>query len=639
MRFHAVIGGMDLDSASALSSAAGSPKLMEDPPPLQQPQQMSNHQQQHHQQQSTQFSGHLMLMDLDSNSSGCNLLTPTPPGSPGSNRRPVSRGRAAQAVVQQLSQGPASVPPQQQQQQQLQAEQQQVSPPKLAPTTFTPPSIYADRADRTLFFARVSSAATTEEVSAAFAACGDVAEVNLFRAWPTAKASKGCGLVVMATKDGADRAIATLDKQRTWEGADGPMVVERCDPSRLGVKAANAAASKAMRAASAATTAMRRGGGGGAAAPMPAAGTRSGPIAASAALHSGPLPPALAAPQGTPLLAHQHQQAGAQGQQPLLFVPTFNDNPAGRGFSAPLLRYIAQDPLSSQLPPQLSAPQLPPSDRALSGPLAAVGAAGGPYRSYDDAAAPSAFDVTDSLCSALLGMRMQGGQVPAASGPLQFLPLEILPLSAQGSADLPSGPIPLLPQDALSPQHAAAWARARGAQMPAAPQGGSLASCRGQLYEEMVAVERERRAAEATASLLQQQQQQLELLLLQQQELEQQQLMINSAGSNSSAGGNGPQVVYQQLPPPQLQPDFGAAQQRAHQQMAIPITPADLGVVSAHAPTLALLSGATLSVDAGAAADAALGAQRQLWLIVTGSPPQLQSASTLLTRLLGTSSM
>jgi len=159
MRFHAVIGGMDLDSASALSSAAGSPKLMEDPPPLQQPQQMSNHQQQHHQQQSTQFSGHLMLMDLDSNSSGCNLLTPTPPGSPGNNRRPVSRGRATQAVVQQPTQGPASVPPQQQQQQQLQAEQQQqqlqaeqqqVSPPKLAPTTFTPPSIYAERADRTV---------------------------------------------------------------------------------------------------------------------------------------------------------------------------------------------------------------------------------------------------------------------------------------------------------------------------------------------------------------------------------------------------------------------------------------------------------------------------------------------------------
>jgi hypothetical protein len=189
-----------------------------------------------------------------------------------------------------------------------------------------------------------------------------------------------------------------------------------------------------------------------------------------------------------------------------------------------------------------------------------------------------------------------------------------------------AGAYALLPQDGLQ---APAWPTP---QPPALTQAvaaaGALAASRGQLLEGAASLNFGRGAAEA---LLQQQQQQLELLLLQQQlEAEQQQLLCGGAPAAP------PQLLYPaDLAPPPRAPAPPPQQQ---QQMALPITAADLAIVRAHAPTLALLSGATLSVDADAADAAALGLggpQQQLWLLVTGSPPQLQSASTLVSRLLG----
>jgi hypothetical protein len=237
-----------------------------------------------------------------------------------------------------------------------------------------------------------------------------VEEVNLFRAWPTAKASKGCGLVVMATAAGAAKAILALDRQLTWEGADGPMVVERCDPARLGIKAANAAACKAVRAAAAAAAAAARRKPAGATAPLPG--------------------------------AHRSVRHGAgtaaPGPQALYLLPAGLDaEAAGRGYSAPLLALVRDAP-STLL-------QRPPSERAQSGPLMmlppgaqiasavpatgyAVPQAGCSSSSIATSALP--YGIAD-VCGAFAGLSVSGQS--SSSGPLHFLPMETLPVrDAQG---------------------------------------------------------------------------------------------------------------------------------------------------------------------------------------------------------------
>lgn len=80
-----------------------------------------------------------------------------------------------------------------------------------------------------LFFAKVLRTASEEEVVALFSRYGQVAEVNLFRAFQGAPTSKGCGLVTYSAPSEAAAAIAGLDATYTWPGADGPMVVKWMD--------------------------------------------------------------------------------------------------------------------------------------------------------------------------------------------------------------------------------------------------------------------------------------------------------------------------------------------------------------------------------------------------------------------------
>jgi hypothetical protein len=89
-----------------------------------------------------------------------------------------------------------------------------------------------------LFFAKVAPSAPANEVARVFEPFGGVEEINLFRAWPTARSSKGCGLVTMTSHEGARAARAALNGRRAWEGADAPMAVEWCAPGKLGVRSA-----------------------------------------------------------------------------------------------------------------------------------------------------------------------------------------------------------------------------------------------------------------------------------------------------------------------------------------------------------------------------------------------------------------
>ncbi|KAI8470441.1 MAG: hypothetical protein J3K34DRAFT_509611 [Monoraphidium minutum] len=139
----------------------------------------------------------------------------------------------------------------------------------LAPTGFTPAEAYVDRQERTVFFAKCAPSASVDAVARVFGGFGEIEEVNLFRQWPSAKASRGCGLVVMSTSAGASAAIEGLHRRYTWDGVAAPMVVERCCAARLGVKAATQHATRARRtaAAAAARRAARAAGGAGGAWP------------------------------------------------------------------------------------------------------------------------------------------------------------------------------------------------------------------------------------------------------------------------------------------------------------------------------------------------------------------------------------
>ena len=68
-------------------------------------------------------------------------------------------------------------------------------------------------------------------------------------------------------------------------------------------------------------------------------------------------------------------------------------------------------------------------------------------------------------------------------------------------------------------------------------------------------------------------------------------------------------------------------------QVAFEVTPAQLDLVRAHAQTLALLSGATLAVDAAPAA--APGGAPRLALVLLGEPAALQGCAAMVARLLG----
>jgi RNA recognition motif-containing protein len=75
-----------------------------------------------------------------------------------------------------------------------------------------------------------------EELLQLFGKFGTVLDLNLFKRWSTAKASKGCGTVKYSTSEAASAALLALNGVHTFEahqGCEGPMVVEWMDASRL----------------------------------------------------------------------------------------------------------------------------------------------------------------------------------------------------------------------------------------------------------------------------------------------------------------------------------------------------------------------------------------------------------------------
>ena len=500
-----------------------------------------------------------------------NLLAPSPPASPaGAARPPPADGRRC--------------------------------PERAAPRRgcggahYIPPAAYASRGDRTLFFARVAAAASDDEVARVFGTCGEVEELNLFRAWPGAKNSKGCGLVVFATPDGAARAIEVLHMRLTWDGADGVMVAERCNASRLGVKAANAAAARAHRA-------LHHGGGRAGAAPP------RRPAVMTPGAHSAPLAP-----------------TGPSSPQPPAAFP-------GAAAAAACGSGALAAALSARLPPLPGAACL--GDRALSGPLhlplacpSGGGGGGGGF-----GAAPPAPLLEFSSLDALLPL-VRGGRLPgpcrcglAAHGSSSKAPPHAPHLAPSSPALQAPGQMPQLHArgDSTSGAYAAGdFAANQWAPPPALlsprqqqPQPVSVADAaafcarREALLQSLASVERECAAIEATAARLHDQRTDIERLL--KQELEAAQHAQHAQRTAQAAAAQ-------------------AAAAPPRHQMCIPMTAAELDAVRCHAPTIALVSGAALSVDCGSPA-AGGGCQPQLFLLVAGSPPQLQSAATLVTRV------
>lgn len=169
----------------------------------------------------------------------------------------------------------------------------------------------------------------------------------------------------------------------------------------------------------------------------------------------------------------------------------------------------------------------------------------------------------------------------------------------------------------------------------------ALALSREQLVGQIEALERERCAMEATALMLDNHQKRLQRMLVdEQQQLEQaqrqqqleqaqrqqqleqaqrqQQLMLQNRRTAAQAQA---QVQQQQ-------------QQPRQQQMVLSIAQADLAIIAPHVPTLEVLSGASLAVDAGGVQALNSACEQQLWLVISGTPQQLTTASKLISSLL-----
>lgn len=71
-----------------------------------------------------------------------------------------------------------------------------------------------------------------EQLLELFSRYGTVKDINLYRRWPTAKASKGCGTVQFADKESAAAALQALNGNHKFPGSDAVLVVERLDLAR-----------------------------------------------------------------------------------------------------------------------------------------------------------------------------------------------------------------------------------------------------------------------------------------------------------------------------------------------------------------------------------------------------------------------
>lgn len=85
---------------------------------------------------------------------------------------------------------------------------------------------------RTVFFAGVPPMVTEQQLVLLFSNFGPVEQINLFKPFNNSRTSKGCGLVVFATRPGAAAAIAALHGSFRWPNARAPMVAEWMDPRK-----------------------------------------------------------------------------------------------------------------------------------------------------------------------------------------------------------------------------------------------------------------------------------------------------------------------------------------------------------------------------------------------------------------------
>ncbi|GBF89403.1 RNA-binding protein [Raphidocelis subcapitata] len=584
---------------------------------------------------------------------------------------------------------------------------------------------YADKRDRTCFFAKVSPSAAPEEVAAVFSPHGGVDEVNLFRAWATARSSKGCGLIVMASPAAAAAARDALNGKHTWEGADGPMVVEWCRPDRLGAKSAAAAASKAAAAlarAAAAPAAERGGGrrrgrgggaggeaGGGADGAAPAAGGAE-PLPAAAQPQREPAKPwaaAAAAGGGGPAAAAM-AAAGAAARRQAAFPPHLGlalpAVPAG-GWPYQQQVYQALGPTGSQLapatPPASAAPfaqaqafaALPrdffgrlactssdggfancevfpfvpgdPSAAAMLGATAAPPPPPGPA----SAAAPG--PASAAAAAALGGAPSHGGSVfsqtlsNGASGYCSGYSSGSLagaPPAAPSSAFPPSTSQPP-PPSAAAAAAAAPHARARGAAAMGTqclePACGAMAGLwLGQGGEPWFAPESEALMQPSLSAPqgfydFAQPPQWAQL----QPRWASEELAGAATGARHLAAGAGaggaaaaaaaaqqygfgtawpppiPAAFCDPAPPPPPPPPLAAPQpqpQPRRPQVSLPLHAQQAAAMQAHMVTLAAVTGCAIHLRAAARPDAGAAFE----LVLAGSPPQLQSASLMVSRLL-----
>jgi len=455
-----------------------------------------------------------------------------------------------------------------------------------------------------------------------------VEEVNIFKAWPTAKASKGCGLVVMATLEGAQRAISELHQTITFEGAEGPMVVEHCDPARLGVKAASAAAAKAERKAAAAAAEAAR-------------CANQGLLAMGRLPGGGGVRVLRAMMSPTDRLLHHHSVSAPSHPDHLLYHPVQFHNPQLQ----PMQLHHPVQPLQQQQQAQRQYVSLNQPGLGAVPP--------GLYSSAVQAAAPSTQSEPLYYIPSFDGPNtnvVNPGAAAVAAAATNHSIESLWPVSnssggsnvqqcAPAAAQAPAGRQIIVlgepPRDVMAGVGSGGYATAAATanMWEGGDMGGAVAAS-------------PHNNQHALAVMMMQQQQQ------QQHAAAQAQARYSRAGGDDSgalpvaAGGSGPQVV-------------------------IPLSDADLNLMGPHAPTLELLSGTKLAIDFGTASvlaaspdGTALGAVQQLYghrvpvavvqqlllqgglvanggpqqyrLIVTGSPPALQSAATLFTRLLGT---
>jgi hypothetical protein len=104
------------------------------------------------------------------------------------------------------------------------------SPPATASSPWLPHHTHhLSHTPLQLFFAKVPRTVGKLEIHAVFSRYGDVRGINLFRAFRGAPTCKGCGLIKMETREGAEAAKEALDGIFTWPGMPLPMVVDWMD--------------------------------------------------------------------------------------------------------------------------------------------------------------------------------------------------------------------------------------------------------------------------------------------------------------------------------------------------------------------------------------------------------------------------